>query len=167
MSSKIAIYPGSFDPYTNGHADVVEKAIAISDRLIIAIATDNVKASFFSLEERKEIIEQEISKYNKANKLVTVEVFGGLLVDFAKSKNSTIIIRGLRAISDFEYEFQLSCMNSRLAPTIQTIFLPASESTHFISSRMVKEVARLGGDVSNVVSCFVKDSLHKKFTLTS
>ncbi|KKB96120.1 Phosphopantetheine adenylyltransferase [Candidatus Arcanobacter lacustris] len=167
MSSKIAIYPGSFDPYTNGHADVVEKAIAISDRLIIAIATDNVKASFFSLEERKEIIEQEIAKYNKANKLVTVEVFGGLLVDFAKSKNSTIIIRGLRAISDFEYEFQLSCMNSRLAPTIQTIFLPASESTHFISSRMVKEVARLGGDVSNVVSCFVKDSLHKKFTLTS
>jgi pantetheine-phosphate adenylyltransferase len=167
MNSKIAVYPGSFDPYTNGHADIVEKALSISDRLIIAVAFDNVKTSLFSLEERKEIIEQEIVKYNKTNKLVSVEIFEGLLVNFAKSKNANIIVRGLRAISDFEYEFQLSCINSRLAPDIQTIFLPASENTHFISSKMVKEVSRLGGDVSNIVSCFVKESLNKKFALTS
>jgi pantetheine-phosphate adenylyltransferase len=166
MNSKITIYPGSFDPFTNGHADIVEKALAISDQLIIAIAQDNVKTSFFSPEERKEIIEQEISTL-KTNKIVTVEIFKGLLVDFVKSKNSTVIIRGLRAISDFEYEFQLSCINSKLAPNIQTIFLPASETTHFISSKMVKEVSRLGGDVSNVVSSFVKERLSQKFGLIS
>ena len=163
MSSKIAIYPGSFDPFTLGHQDIVVKSLQIFDQIIIAIAEDNLKNSIFTTEERKEIIEHEVSLLQNHDKILKVEVFKGLLVDYVNNNKANVIIRGLRAISDFEYEFQLSCMNQRLSPNIQTIFLPASEDTHFISSKMVKEVSRLGGDVSKVVSQNVKSQLSKKF----
>lgn len=163
VSNKIAIYPGTFDPFTSGHADIVSKAVNIVDHLIIAVAEDNTKMPIFSPKERIEMVEREIAIYNNGVTKVTVESFKGLLVDFVGKKGSKIIVRGLRAISDFEYEFQMSCMNSRLAGEIHTIFLPASERTHFISSRLVKEVARLKGDVSQVVSPYVKSKLEEKF----
>ena len=162
MNSKIAVYPGSFDPYTNGHADIVEEALAISDRLIIAVAFDNVKTSLFSLEERKEIIKQEIAKYNKSNKLVSVEIFEGLLVNFVKSKNAAIIVRGLRAISDFEYEFQMAGMNRYLLPDVETLFLTPSDQYQFISGTFVREIASMGGDVSKFVFPSVEKWLVKK-----
>jgi pantetheine-phosphate adenylyltransferase len=161
--SKKAIYPGTFDPFTNGHADIVAKAIKIADELIIAVAEDNCKTPIFSVEERVEMINNELLQHDTSNIKVSVESFKGLLMDYALKKNCGIIIRGLRAISDFEYEFQMSCMNSRLAPMVQTIFLPASERTHFISSRLVKEVARLKGDISQVVSPSIKSKLEQKF----
>ncbi len=165
--SKIAIYPGTFDPFTNGHAEIVEKSLTIVDHLIIAIAADNLKTPFFSLSQRQEMIAQEIKTYNAKGRggVVSVEIFSGLLVDFARKKNALLIVRGLRALSDFEYEFQLSCMNSKLAPEINTMFLPASERTHFISSNMAKEVTRLSGDAAGIgiVSPLIQKKLLEKF----
>ena len=164
MTTKLAIYPGTFDPITAGHLDIIIKAKDIADILIIAIAEDNTKQPLFSVNERIEMINNELEQNSLSRTQLRVESFSGLLVDFAKKSNAVAIVRGLRAVSDFEYEFQMSCMNSKLAPTIQTIFLPASERTHFISSRLVKEVARLKGDISNVVSPYVKHKLEEKFS---
>lgn len=149
--NKTAIYPGTFDPITYGHLDIINKAVKISTKLIIAIANDNNKTPMFSTKKRVKLIEQSIVNLNLLIDQVEVVCFDGLLVDFAKSQNASIIIRGIRAVSDFEYEFQMACMNSQLNSQIQTVFLPASERSHFISSRLVKEVARLRGDISNVV----------------
>jgi pantetheine-phosphate adenylyltransferase len=124
---KIAIYPGTFDPITFGHIDIIKRASEMFDHLIIAVAKDNAKNPLFSLEERAELIREEIQNLNSDAK-ISVEKFEGLLVDFAVSKNAKVIIRGLRAVSDFEFEFQMFGMNSQLNPKIQTIFLPASES---------------------------------------
>ncbi len=157
---KIAIYPGTFDPITLGHIDIIKRASLLFDHLIIAAAKDNYKNPLFSLDERLELIKTEVS--NIALKNVSVEKFEGLLVGYAKTKNAKIIIRGLRAVSDFEFEFQMFGMNSKLDPNIQTIFLPASESNHFIASRLVKEVARLDGDVSKFVSPYIEKKLHEK-----
>jgi pantetheine-phosphate adenylyltransferase len=162
QSYKIAIYPGTFDPITFGHFDIISRALKIADHLIVAVAKDTAKNPLFSVEERVLLVKQEIIKINQDN-LIEVVSFEGLLINFAKQKEASIIIRGLRAVSDFEYEFQMSGMNSRLNPDIQTIFLPASESAHFIASRLVKEVARLGGDVSSFVSKNVKKELSKNF----
>lgn len=158
IAQKIAIYPGTFDPITLGHLDIIKRALRITPRLVIAVAKDNAKNPIFSVEERVKLIKKEVAN------LGDVEVIGfeGLLVDFARKQKSEIIIRGLRAVSDFEYEFQMFGMNAQLDPTIQTIFLPASESTHFIASRFVKEIARLGGDVSKFVSKNVEKELKKK-----
>jgi pantetheine-phosphate adenylyltransferase len=158
---KIAIYPGTFDPITFGHIDIIKRASQLFDHLIIASAKDSNKNPLFSLDERVELIQHEIANLRLENK-VSVEKFEGLLVEFAKQKNAKIIIRGLRAVSDFEYEFQMFGMNSKLEPDIQTIFLPASENHHFIASKLVKEVARLRGDISKFVSPNVIEALNKK-----
>lgn len=157
---KIAIYPGTFDPITYGHLDIIKRAIQIFDYLIIAPAKDTNKNPLFELDERVAMIKNEIAQLGSAN--IIVEPFEGLLVNFAKQKNAQIIIRGLRAISDFEFEFQMFGMNSKLEPAIQTVFLPASENHQFIASKLVKEVAKLGGDITKFVSPYIVDKLYRK-----
>ena len=146
----IGIYPGTFDPITNGHADVITRASRITDVLILAISTSTSKNPMFSIDERCEMAKIYLEKYDIASN-VQVMNFDGLLVNFANQVGAQFIIRGLRAVSDFEYEFQMACMNSRLDETIETIFLPASEKNQFISSRLVKEIASMGGDISAFV----------------
>lgn len=158
---KIAIYPGTFDPITFGHLDIIKRASELFDHLIIAAAKDNYKNPLFTLDERVKLIEEETASLNK-NRNISVEQFEGLLVGYARKKNAKVIIRGLRAVSDFEYEFQMFGMNSKLDPEIQTIFLPASETNHFIASKLVKEVAKLGGDISKFVSKNVATQLERK-----
>lgn len=157
----IAIYPGTFDPITFGHLDIIKRASELFDHLIIAAAKDNYKNPLFTLDERVQLIEEEVASFNQ-NKKISVEKFEGLLVGFAEKKNTKVIIRGLRAVSDFEYEFQMYGMNSKLNPDIQTVFFPASETNHFIASKLVKEVARLGGNISKFVSPNVAQKLEKK-----
>lgn len=159
--NRTAIYPGTFDPITFGHTDIIKRACQLFDYLIIAAAKDSYKNPLFTLDERISLIEEEIKAFSKTTK-ISVEKFDGLLVDFAQKKKSKVIIRGLRAVSDFEYEFQMFGMNAKLNSEIQTIFLPASENHHFIASRLVKEVTRLGGDVSKFVSKNVEEKLRKK-----
>jgi len=161
---KTAIYPGTFDPITFGHLDIIKRAADIFDHVIIAPARDNYKNPLFSLEERVALIEEELENLTLPAK-ISVEKFEGLLVDFAAKKNAQTIIRGLRAVSDFEYEFQMFGMNAKLNPNIQTIFLPASETNHFIASKLVKEVARLNGNISKFVSQNVADKLMVKLSL--
>lgn len=159
--TKIAIYPGTFDPITFGHLDIIKRAGEIVDHLVIAVAKDTAKNPLFTLEERVELVKNEVKNLGSDTK-ISVEQFEGLLVDFAAKKGARLIIRGLRAVSDFEYEFQMFGMNAKLNPDIQTIFLPASENNHFIASKFVKEVARLGGDITKFVSAnVVKKLLHK------
>ncbi|MFT6106700.1 MAG: pantetheine-phosphate adenylyltransferase [Rickettsiales bacterium] len=159
-STTIAVYPGTFDPITFGHIDIIKRSLKIVDHLIIGVARDTSKNPIFSVEQRIALVKKEVENLDPG-KIVEVVGFEGLLINFAREKNSKIIIRGLRAVSDFEFEFQMFGMNSKLDPEIQTIFLPASESTHFIASRLVKEVARLGGDVSKFVSPNVEIELGK------
>jgi pantetheine-phosphate adenylyltransferase len=158
----IAIYPGTFDPITLGHLDVIKRAINICDKLIIAVADDTIKSPIFSTKKRAELARADVKKYFPD---VNIEVvaFRGLLVSFAKSHKAKIIVRGLRAVSDFEYEFQLATMNSHLDENVQTIFVPASETTQFIASNLVKEVARLKGNISSFVSKNVATELNKYF----
>ncbi len=159
--TKIAIYPGTFDPITFGHLDIIKRASEIVDHLVIAVAKDTAKNPLFTLEERVELVKNEVKNLGSDTK-ISVEQFEGLLVDFAAKKGARLIIRGLRAVSDFEYEFQMFGMNAKLNPDIQTIFLPASENNHFIASKFVKEVARLGGDITKFVSAnVVTKLLHK------
>jgi pantetheine-phosphate adenylyltransferase len=163
---RIAVYPGTFDPITLGHLDVVKRSINVCDKLIIAVAQDSQKNTLFSLEERVSFIKNDVKALkNNLNLEAEIEVkgFKGLLIDFVKKQNANLIIRGLRAVSDFEYEFQLASMNSRLNPNIQTIFIPASENHQFIASNLVKQVAKLGGDVSGFTSKNVCNALKKKF----
>ncbi len=148
-----AIYAGSFDPVTIGHMDVIKRSALIFDELIVAVAESTDKKPLFSCQERQELIKESLEEGNLlVNKNIKIDGFSGLLIDYAKKQNSKILIRGLRAVSDFEYEFQMSCMNSKLDNDIQTIFLPASDNVQFISSRFVKQIASLKGDVSKIVS---------------
>jgi len=160
----IWVYPGTFDPITKGHLNIIDRSAKLVDELIVSVAIDIPKTPLFSLEQRMEMLEHDVAQLNKDNSgKIKIEAFSGLLIDFAKKKKASVIVRGLRAVSDFEYEFQLATTNMSLAREIDTILLPATEGSHFISSSMVKEVARLGGDVTKFVSPFVKSKLSKHF----
>lgn len=152
---KIALYPGTFDPITNGHIDLVQRAANLFDEVIVSIASSQKKQPRFTLEKRIELAEQVLVECPN----VRVMGFDILLVDFAKQQNANVLIRGLRAISDFEYEFQLASMNRNLAPEIESLFLMPADEYSFISSSLVKEVAALGGDVSNFVHPLVYEAL--------
>tara|TARA_B100001996_G_scaffold14670_1_gene12219 strand:+ start:234 stop:725 length:492 start_codon:yes stop_codon:yes gene_type:complete len=149
---KIGIYPGTFDPLTFGHIDVIKRSLKIVDKLIIGIADNDNKTPLLSIEERKLIIDSDIKDYFNQNNKIIIKNIDGLLTDFAKLNNVTCIIRGLRAVSDFDYEFQMTGMNYQLNPDLETIFLMSSDRNSFISSNFVKEVHKLGGDVSKFVS---------------
>jgi len=155
----IAIYPGTFDPITNGHIDLIARASKLYPQVIVAIAVNTNKSPLFSLQERIALVEKVIKPY----KNVSVIGFDNLLVDCAKQHGAAVILRGLRAVSDFEYEFQLAGMNRRLAPDLETVFLTPAEQYEFISSTMIREIARLKGDVSSFVPQCVQQSLTQKF----
>ena len=146
------IYPGTFDPVTNGHIDIISRAARILDRLVVGVAANDGKGPIFPIAERMELVREEMAAIaTRTGAKIEVTSFSGLLVDFARANGASVIIRGLRAVSDFDYEFQMAGMNYRLDPTIETVFLTASETHQFISSRFVKEIARLGGDISSFV----------------
>ncbi len=157
----IGIYPGTFDPITNGHIDLILRGHKLVDKLFIAVSTAFHKKPMFTSDERSEMVESYITKYNLQHKIQVIQ-FDCLLVDIAKQVNASMIIRGLRVVSDFEYEFQMACMNSRLNSDIETIFLPAAEKNQFISSSLVKEIATLGGEISSFVIPEIEDKVLKK-----
>ena len=159
MTERIAVYPGSFDPLTNGHLDILARARRLADRVIIAILEQDQKKPLFSVEDRSAMIRDIVS----GDPSIHVASFSGLLVDFATRSGATIIVRGLRAVSDYEYELQMALMNRRLAPAIETVFLLAKEEYSYVSSRLVKEVARLRGDLSGLVPPPVLKRLAAKF----
>jgi len=149
---RVGLYPGTFDPVTNGHIDVIGRAARLLDKLIVGVAINPGKGPLFTLEERVELVTAEISPIASRNGMVIEVVpFDTLLIDFARSVGASMIVRGLRAVSDFDYEFQMAGMNYRMAPDIETVFLMASETHQFIASRLVKEVAILGGDITSFV----------------
>ena len=155
---RIAVYPGSFDPITKGHEDLIHRSLEFVDQLIVAVAVNVAKQPLFSLEERVALIRQTVSDR------VEVQSFDGLLAEFAKTVNASVIVRGLRAVSDFEYEFQMALMNRNLAPAIETVFLVPAFDLTYLSSSLVREVARFGGDVSQLVHPKVQQALKRKFS---
>jgi pantetheine-phosphate adenylyltransferase len=161
MNGKIAIYPGTFDPITNGHLSIVNRALKIFDRLVIAILNNPEKAPLFSLDERRDMIEEVL----KGKENIEFDSFDGLLVDYVVGKKSNVILRGLRALSDFEYEFQMALMNRKLNRDVQSIFLMTDYKWFYISSTIIKEAARLGGDISGLVPPIVRKKLDQKFGL--
>ncbi len=163
MKKKIGLYPGSFDPITNGHLDIIFRASKIVDKLIIGVAINDKKKHLFSMRERKDLIVNQISLNKKNISNVKVQAFDGLLMTFAEKIKANLIVRGLRAISDFDYEFQMTGMNARLNSQIETVFLMASERHQFISSRFVKEICMLKGDIKSFVPKEVYKKLNNKF----
>jgi len=161
---RIGIYPGTFDPVTNGHMDIISRAVKVVDKLIVAVAVNVGKGPMFTLKERVEMCRKEVAKL-KLSVDVPVEVvpFDTLLMHFVQHMKANVIIRGLRAVSDFEYEFQMAGMNARLNTEVETIFLMASEHNQFIASRFVKEIAKLGGDVSTFIPKGVNERVNAKF----
>jgi len=163
-ASRIGVYPGTFDPVTRGHLDIITRATRVVDRLIIAVAVNIGKDPLFTLAERTAMVEAEIASLkNGDGSRIRVVPFDNLLMDFVQEVGAGVIVRGLRAVSDFEYEFQMAGMNARLNPNVETIFLMAADKYQFISSRFVKEIGRLGGDVGHFVSPNVKARLEAKF----
>lgn len=155
---RTAIYPGSFDPFTNGHLDVVQRAAKLFDRVIVAVASNDSKNPLFGKHERVALVEQAVAGLPN----VTADAFDGLLVEYVATKQASVIVRGLRAVSDFEFEFQLALMNRKLDENIETIFMMPKDTYTFLSSRIVKEIARLGGDISQFVPPNVQLALTKK-----
>ena len=157
-SPRIGVYPGSFDPVTRGHEDLIRRSLAFVDQVIVAVAVNVAKQPLFTLEERVSLLRETIRLPE-----VDIRSFDGLLVDFARSVGAAVIVRGLRAVSDFEYEFQMALMNRTLAPTLETVFLVPAFDLTYLSSSLVREVARFGGDVSQLVQPSVQQALRKKF----
>jgi pantetheine-phosphate adenylyltransferase len=159
----VAVYPGSFDPITKGHVDILRRALKLFDRVIVALAENVRKQPLFSLDERVGMIRASMD----ADERIEVDAFQGLLVDYARRRGARVIIRGLRAIADFEYEFQFAHMNRHLAPDVETVFLMTSEESFYVSSSLVKEVAAMGGDITRIVPAAVVQALKKKFKNSS
>ena len=161
-NNSIGVYPGAFDPITFGHIDIIKRSLKIVNHIIVAIGENISKKTMFTISERRELIENDIKATFQESKNIEIKTFQGLLTDFAKKNNATCIIRGLRVVSDFEYEFQMTGMNYQLNPNIETIFLMSTDKKSFISSKLVKEVHHLGGDVSDFVSQNTIFNLDKK-----
>jgi pantetheine-phosphate adenylyltransferase len=160
LSRSIAVYPGTFDPITNGHLDILNRALALFDKVIVTIAVNQRKGPLFSVDERIAFIRDAMPH---ADGRLEFAAFDGLLVDFCRQNNATVIVRGLRALADFEYEFQFAHMNRRLAPGVDTVFFMTDERNHYVSSSLVKEVASLGGDVTGLVPPAVVTALAAKY----
>ena len=154
-----AIYPGSFDPLTNGHLDLIERSSKIFEELIVAILRNVEKDPLFTVSERREMLEEMVKPYRN----VRVDVFEGLLVDYAVQKQATVLLRGIRAVSDYEYELQMALMNRKLQPGLETVFMLPAEAYSYLSSRLVKEIFRLGGSVRGLVPELVEQKLREKF----
>jgi pantetheine-phosphate adenylyltransferase len=154
----VAIYPGSFDPLTNGHIDIIQRGSKLFDRIIVGVAINFEKSPLFTVLERVSIAREVFRGWDN----VDVETFDGLLVDYARSKHARVIVRGLRAVSDFEYELQMALMNRRLSPEVETVFMMPAEPYTYVSSRLVKEVVALGGSVHGLVPAIVEDRLREK-----
>ena len=161
QSDSIAVYPGTFDPITNGHLDILERSLAVFGTVIVTIAPNIRKNPLFTTDERIGFIRDALPQYGER---LQFQIFEGLLVEFCKSRKATVIVRGLRAIADFEYEFQFAHMNRRLAPGVDTIFFMTDERNHYVSSSLVKEVASLGGDINGLVPAPVVAALQAKYS---
>ncbi len=159
MNSILAVYPGTFDPFTNGHLDILERALRVFPRMILAVAANPDKAPLFTLEERMAIVQDAV----RGKEGVRVDSFRSLLVDYVREQGAIVVIRGLRAVSDFEYEFQMALMNRRIAEEIETVFLMPHEAYTYLSARLVKEVALLGGTVKGLVSPLAERMLGEKY----
>ncbi|HKU62513.1 MAG TPA: pantetheine-phosphate adenylyltransferase [Gemmatimonadales bacterium] len=157
--TRIALYPGSFDPPTRGHEDLIRRSLALADRVIVAVAANSAKQPLFTVEERLGMLRRAVG----SDARVSVETFEGLLADFAKRSGASVVVRGLRAVSDFEYEFQMALMNRQLHPSLETVFLVPAVDLTYLSSSLVREVARYGGDVSALVHPTVAEALARRF----
>lgn len=157
-----AIYPGSFDPVTNGHLDIIERGCKLFDEIIISILINPEKKPFFTVEERREMLNEVLTSINKGDCEVTIDSFEGLLVNYAVAQHANVIVRGIRAISDYEYELQMALMNRRLEPGIETVFMMPAETYSYVSSRLVKEVFQLGGTVEGLVPPAVEKRMKEK-----
>lgn len=157
-----AIYPGSFDPVTNGHLDIIERGCKLFDEIIISILVNPEKQPFFTIEERQEMLSEVLQNINQGSCRVRVDSFRGLLVNYAVAQQADVIVRGIRAISDYEYEFQMALMNRRLEPGIETVFMMPAETYSYVSSRLVKEVFHLGGAITGLVPPFIEKRMKEK-----
>ena len=157
-NGRLAIYPGSFDPLTNGHVDIILRGAHLFERILVAVLVNAEKNPLFSAEERVAMVREVFKEYPN----VEVDTFDGLMVDYARRRRASVIVRGLRAVSDFEYEFQMALMNRHLEPTLETVFMMPAEQYTYLSSRLIKEVFRLGGEVRGLVPSAVEDWLRKK-----
>ena len=164
MPKRIGLYPGTFDPMTNGHMDIIKRAVKLVDHLVIGVAINEAKGPLFTLDERVEMLRHEAGPLAKAEGVnLTVEPYDNLLMHFAQSVGASVIIRGLRAVSDFEYEFQMVELNRKLNPAIETVFLMADAQHQAVASRLVKEIAALGGDISHFTTPYIAQHLSAKF----
>jgi pantetheine-phosphate adenylyltransferase len=162
-SERVAVYPGTFDPITNGHLDILRRSLDVFAHVVVAIAQNPRKQPLFSVDERIAFIREELGDHPR----VSYDAFGGLLVQYCRERGASCIVRGLRAMADFEYEFQFAHMNRRLAPELDTVFFMTDERHHYVSSSLVKEVASFGGEVSGLVPSGVERALHQRFHSTS